>query len=218
MKKKLLIFDLDGTLINTVKDLNEAVNYALRTFNYPARSLEQTRRDIGNGVAMLIARSIENGKANPDYEKCLLTFKAYYREHYFDYSRPYPGVKETVEKLKELGYKLAVVSNKFDEGAKKLINHYFPGLFDFIQGESPKFKTKPSPEMIQNTLESLRIDVSEALYIGDTEVDFESANNTKMDVVLVSYGYRNKQELKDKIKSEPVIIDSLSELINLLNQ
>ena len=128
MKKKLLIFDLDGTLINTLKDLNASSNFALKKFNYPLRTLEQTRCDIGNGVAMLIARSIPEGISNPDYPEVLRIFREHYIHHYLDNSLPYPEVKNVVEELKRQGYLLAVVSNKFDEGAKKLVSFYFPNL------------------------------------------------------------------------------------------
>ena len=138
MNKKLIIFDLDGTLINTLEDLNASVNFALAKYSYPLRTLEQTRMDIGNGVAKLIERSIPQGLANPNYQDCLSTFKSHYREHYFDKSLPYSNMKETLLELKKRGFTLAVVSNKFDEGAKKLVTYYLPNLFDRIQGSLPE--------------------------------------------------------------------------------
>jgi phosphoglycolate phosphatase len=214
-KKRLIIFDLDGTLINTVKDLNIAVNYALKQYNYPLRSIEQTTADIGNGVAKLIERSIPGGLNNPNYTECLATFKTYYKAHYFENSFPYQNVKETLNNLKETGYLLAVVSNKFDEGAKKLVNFYLPNIFDRIQGSIPELNYKPSSDLVNKVLKELDVNTNEALYVGDTNVDYETAVNSNLDCVLVSYGYRNEEYLKEHTKNSPIISD-LSELIVLL--
>ena len=216
MDKRLLIFDLDGTLINTVKDLNIATNYALEKYGLPLRTVEQTTADIGNGVAVLIARSIPNGINNPNYKEILSIFRSYYKEHYFENSFPYDGVKETLIKLKEQGYKLAVVSNKFSEGANKLVKHYFEGIFDTIQGHEEKYRPKPSSDMVNAVLEKLAITPQETLYIGDTNVDYETAVNSNIDVVLVTYGYRSKEYILKNIKN-PKTIDCIFELINYLS-
>ncbi len=216
MVKTLLIFDLDGTLINTVKDLNIATNYALKKYNLPLRTVEQTTADIGNGVAVLIARSIPIGINNPDYKDILSQFKSYYREHYFENSFPYDGVKETLLKLKEHGYKLAVVSNKFNEGANKLVNHYFEGIFDIIQGHEEKYNPKPSSDMVNAVLQKLAITHKETLYIGDTNVDYETAVNSGIDSILVTYGYRSKEYILKNIKNSKTI-DHISELIDYLS-
>lgn len=215
MKKKLLIFDLDGTLINTVKDLNIAVNYSLNKFNYPLRTIENTTNDIGNGVAKLIERSIPDGLNNPNYELCLSIFKDYYKAHYFENSRPYPGVEKTLKKLKEKGYLLAVVSNKFDEGTKKLINYYLSNIFDVIQGSVQNLHYKPHPDLVNKVLKELSITPQETLYIGDTEVDFETARNANIGCILTSQGYRTREQLLERTKKSP-IIDDLSELLNIL--
>ena len=212
---KLVIFDLDGTLINTVADLNTAVNYALDSFHYPTRSIEQTTRDIGNGVAKLIERSIPNGINNPDYKQCLATFRSYYRKHYFDKSLPYDGVKETLLAIKERGYTLAVVSNKFDEGAKSLVNHFFPNIFSYIQGHALGYQTKPAPDMVNHVLDELGFDQKEAIYVGDTDVDYQTAINSQIPIILVSYGYRNRLFLETNIKGA-TIVDAPNELLNIL--
>ena len=215
MNKKLLIFDLDGTLINTVKDLNIAVNYALNKFNYPLRTIENTTNDIGNGVRKLIERSIPDGLSNPNYEECFALFKEYYKAHYFEYSRPYPKVKETLQFLKQKGYHLAVVSNKFDEGAKKLVTYYLPDLFDVIQGTIPELRYKPYPDLVNKVLSELAFTPKETLYIGDTEVDYETAQSSHIDCVLTSQGYRNREQLLERTKNSPIISD-LGELLDLL--
>ena len=211
MKTKLIIFDLDGTLINTLKDLNNAVNYALDKYNYPHRTLENTRNDIGNGVAKLMERSIPNGIENTNYKEALQVFKDYYRIHYFENSLPYNGIKEVLIELKK-NYKLAVVSNKFDEGAKKLVNFYFPNIFDAIQGQVDYLRTKPSPDLVNKVLKELDIKSEESIYVGDTEVDYLTAQNSTILPILVSYGYRTKKQLLDKTKGSP-IIDEPSDLL-----
>lgn len=215
MKKKLLIFDLDGTLINTVNDLNKATNFALEKHHYPFRSIKQTTDDIGNGVAELIERSVPIGTSKEEYLQILSEFKEYYKDHYFDNSFPYEGVKDTLIKLKELGYSLAVVSNKFNEGANALVNKYFKNIFDNIQGLEEPYKAKPSNDMVIFTMSKLGFNAKETLYIGDTNVDYETAKNSQVDIVLVSYGYRSKEYLTKNIKN-PHIIDHMRELIDYL--
>ena len=202
MRKKLIIFDLDGTLINTVADLNEAVNYSLNKFNYPLRTSGNTTNDIGNGVAKLIERSIPGGLNNPNYEEVFRLFREYYCLHYFKHSRPYPEVEKILKYLKEKGYVLAVVSNKFDEGAKNLITHFFPNIFSRIQGAVPELRYKPYPDLVNKVLEELAITPQETVYIGDTEVDYQTR------------GYRIEEQLKERTKNSPIIKD-LGELANL---
>lgn len=218
MKKKLLFFDLDGTLINTLEDLNRATNVGLEKYGYPLRSLEETRNDIGNGVKKLIERSIPGGKDNPDYLGVFNEFRSYYITHYFEYSKPYKNTQETLSFLKNKGYKLAIVSNKFDEGAKKLVTTFFPNIFDAIQGSIDTLNYKPYPDLVNKVLNKLNIDNKDALYIGDTEVDYETAINSNLDIILVTYGYRKKEQLLEKIKNPPLLINDISELINYLSK
>lgn len=215
MHKKVIIFDLDGTLINTVKDLNISVNFSLEKHGYDIRSIEQTTLDIGNGVAKLIERSIPQGRNNKDYDSCLKVFKDYYREHYFDNSFAYPGIPELLKLLKSQGYKLAVVSNKFNEGANKLVSARLPNYFDIIQGEDKNFPTKPDPTMMNYVIKKLGVKKEDCLYVGDTEVDYESAKNAGIDVVLVAYGYRNMAFLHKNLKDVPIIETPL-QLLDLL--
>lgn len=217
MKKKLLIFDLDGTLIDTLKDLNNAVNYAINKYCYPLRSIEQTRNDIGNGVAVLVAKSIPLGMDNPNYQEILKDFRSFYIKHYFENSFPYPGVKDCLQSLKNKGYLHAVVSNKFDEGAKKLVNLYFPNIFSTIQGQIPELRAKPYPDLVNKVVNELKVDKKDCLYIGDTEVDYQTAINSGIDVFIETYGYRNKKQLLELIDSS-LIIDSLNDLKKKLGE
>lgn len=209
--KKLLIFDLDGTLVNTLVDLKNAVNVALLAKNYPERSLEQIRKAIGNGVAKLVARSIPNGTDNPDYESTLADFRKYYSKHSLDYTKPYPGVYEALINLKKQGYIIAVATNKLTDIARPLLNDFFPDIFDYIQGDEPGMDRKPTPMMIETLCQKFNVDKSEAFYIGDTNVDMETAENSKVDYVLVTYGFRTKEELKEQCPNRDTI-DSIDEL------
>ena len=195
--KKVIIFDLDGTLLNTLDDLRNSVNFSLSHFHYPLRTKEQVRKDIGNGVAKLIERSIPNGLENPDYQKCLEIFKSHYREHYDIYTKPYEGIFETLKKLINDGYIITVATNKIIDVAKMLLDHHFPNTFGYIQGDAKDVQKKPHPNMINNIIEHYPVSKNEVLYVGDTNVDEETAINAKVDYVLVTYGYRTTSEIKD---------------------
>ena len=209
--KKLLIFDLDGTLVDTLVDLKNAVNHALLLKNYPERSLEQIRKAIGNGVAKLVARSIPNGTDNPDYDETLSEFRKYYSKHSVDFTKPYPGVLEQLINLKSQGYILTVATNKLTDISRPLLNGFYPNIFDFIQGDEPGMDRKPAPMMVESLCQRFGIDKKEAFYIGDTNVDMETAENSGVDFVLVTYGFRTKEELAIQCPGRPTI-DSIEEL------
>ena len=214
--KKLLIFDLDGTLLDTLADLQESVNFALRQFGFPEKDLEHVRKSIGNGVAKLMERCTPKGTANPHYFACLDIFKKHYSEHYADKTLPYQGMSEIVMKLKGLGYKTAVATNKIDRLAKELIEAHFPGCFDFVLGDKDGVPKKPYPDMINHILEYFNMTNDEAFYIGDTNVDEETAINSKLDYVLVTYGYRTKEEIKNTCTCK-ILLDSPSEVFQFFN-
>ena len=195
--KKVVVFDLDGTLLDTLKDLATAVNYALNHFSYPNRTLEQVRKDIGNGVNKLIERSIPNGLANKDYEECLSIFKDYYRNNYDVYTDSYKSIPTLVKEIKDKGYVVTVATNKIIDVAKILLDHHYPGLFDFIQGDDVGIKKKPDSNMIDNIVKHYGVSKKEVLYIGDTNVDEETALNSGVDYILVTYGYRTEEEIKN---------------------
>ena len=215
--KKLLIFDLDGTLIDTLVDLKNAVNHALKLHNYPEVSLEHVRKSIGNGVAKLVARCIPNGVDNIDYENTLKEFRKYYSIHSEDYTKPYPYVKDVLINLKNDGYILCVATNKLSDIARPLIEKCYPQLFDYVQGDEMGMDRKPAPMMIETICNRFNINKSDAFYIGDTNVDMETANNSKVDYVLVTYGYRTKEELTIQCKDSPTI-DSILELPEYLKK
>ena len=195
--KKVIIFDLDGTLLDTLDDLRLSVNFALSQFSYPLRTREQVRKDIGNGVAKLIERSIPAGILNENYQKCLDIFSKHYRENYTENTTPYDGLNELVIKLVNEGYYVTVATNKIVDVATHLLNINYPGLFTYIQGDAPDMKKKPNPMMINTIVSHYEVTKDDVLYIGDTNVDEETATNSEVDYALVTYGYRTIEEIKN---------------------
>lgn len=211
--KKLIIFDLDGTLLDTLDDLKESVNFALSKYDFPLRSREQVRKDIGNGVAKLIERSIPDGLTNSLYADCLSIFKKHYAEHYFEHTFPYTGMLEVTKKLKEKGYLLAVATNKIDRLAHELVDMHYPNIFDYVLGDIDGVPKKPNPDMINNILRHFNLSKEEAFYIGDTNVDEETAINSGLDYFLLTYGYRTKEEILKTCQCK-VLIDTPEGILN----
>ena len=211
---KTLIFDLDGTILDTLIDLKNAVNHALNFYNLPEKDLEFVRKAIGNGTTILIKRCTPSALSDEEREKVFNTFKAYYLEHYADYTKPYEGIKEMLTKLKG-NVTLAVVSNKDNDLTNKIINKEYSGLFDIVQGSYLDRPKKPDPYLINKIIKDNNIDKNNCLYIGDTNVDKESATNVGLPYLLVNYGYRTKEEL-EKMCPNDTTISSTNELYNQL--
>ena len=211
---KTLIFDLDGTILDTLIDLKNAVNHALNFYNLPEKDLEFVRKAIGNGTTILIKRCTPSTLSDEERNKVFDVFKSYYLEHYADYTKPYIGIKEMLTKLKGKAT-LAVVSNKDNDLTNKIINKEFPGLFDIIQGSYLDYPKKPDPYLINKIIKENNIYKEDCLYIGDTNVDKESATNISLPYLLVNYGYRTKEEL-EKMCPNDTTISSVDELYNQL--
>ena len=192
--KKLIIFDLDGTIINTLIDLKNSLNHALFLHNLPPRTLEQTRKAIGNGVSKLIERSIPESIGKEEQKIMLQEFREHYLVHAADSTLPYDGVFNLLIKLKNDGYKLAVCTNKLQEAAEQLVNKMYPNLFDIIVGDQEGLRKKPEPDMVKLVLSKLNVSKKDALYIGDSEVDKQTAVNSGIDYIVETYGYRTKDE------------------------
>lgn len=196
MKKyKAVIWDLDGTLLNTLEDLMNSVNYGLSKHGMPKITLEQTRRFVGNGVAKLVERAVPEGTDGNVQADVLKDFREYYSIHSKDKTKPYDGVVELMTKLKAEGYKLAIVSNKLKEAVEELAGIYFPGLIDVAMGDTPGIPKKPAPDMIYKALELLGLEKNEAVFIGDSDVDVATGINSGMDMITVLWGFRDKEEL-----------------------
>ena len=211
---KTIIFDLDGTILNTLVDLKNAVNHGLKTYNLPEKDLEFVRTAIGNGTQVLIKRCTPEYLSDEERALVFASFKNYYLEHYADYTKPYPGIKEMLQSIKGK-VQIALVSNKDDDLTQKLISKEFPGLFDIIQGSYFDQPKKPNPYLINKILKENNISKNDCLYIGDTNIDKESATNAGLQYRLVNYGYRNKEEL-EKMCPNDTSISSVEELHNYI--
>lgn len=216
MKKNIIIFDLDGTLLNTLNDLADSTNITLEHFNYPIRTVEEVRNFVGNGVAKLIERAIPEGRNNTDFEKCLEYFKKVYSKNMYNKTAPYDGIIEMLEKLHIKGYKTAVVSNKFDAAVKELCSRYFPGLIDLAAGENEEMgiKKKPAPDTVLKVLNDFNSNKSGAIYVGDSEVDIMTAQNAGIPCISVSWGFKDKQFLIEH--NAEFIADSPNDILNYL--
>ena len=211
---KTLIFDLDGTILDTLQDLKNAVNHALNFYNLPEKDLEFVRKAIGNGTTVLIQRCTPSCLSGEERNKVFNTFKSYYLEHYVDCTKPYEGIKEMLTKLKGK-VTLAVVSNKDNDLTNKIINKEYHGLFDIIQGSYLDHPKKPDPYLINKIIKENNLDRDNCLYIGDTNIDKESATNAGLPYLLVNYGYRTKEEL-EKMCPNDTTLSSVNELYNQL--
>ena len=213
--KKVIIFDLDGTLLDTLDDLRMSVNFALSKYGYPLRTRENVRCDIGNGVEMLIKRSVPQGISPQNYENCLSIFRQSYKENYNIHTCPYKGCLELLLKLQKEGYILTVATNKIYSVAKTLLDCHYPGVFDYFQGDAPGIKKKPDAQMIDEIVKHYGVNRDEVLYIGDTNVDEETALNAKVDYALVTYGYRTIEEIK-KSCFTTTLLDTTEDIYNFI--
>lgn len=197
MKYSTYIFDLDGTLLDTLADLAAAVNYALRQHGMPEHTIDDVRRFVGNGVRKLMERAIPDGEKNPDFEATFATFREYYMHHSLDTTRPYPGIMETLEALNAQGCRLAVVSNKMMAATKELCQHFFAETIEVAIGENEAagIRKKPAPDTVFEALRQLGEEKDSAVYVGDSDVDLETANNSGLPCISVLWGFRNRNFL-----------------------
>lgn len=195
MKYKLVIFDMDGTILNTLDDLTDCTNYALKTNNLPERTIAEVKSFVGNGIRKLCERAVPADTEVATIDKVHESFKQYYFNHYAEKTRPYDGINELILKLRDMGYKTAVVSNKIDKAVQDLCRDYFPGLFDCAVGDREDIRKKPYPDGVELALKTLGVAKEEAVYVGDSNVDFETAQNAGMDLIMVEWGFREKDYL-----------------------
>lgn len=214
MGYKLAIFDMDGTILNTIEDLADSMNYSLRENNMPERTLAEVKSFVGNGIHKLVERAVPEGTSDEDIEVVFKTFHGYYKDHCAIKTRPYDGINDVIKELKTRGILTAVVSNKADYAVKSLCDDYFPGLFDYSVGDKEGQRRKPYPDGVNEVLKYFNIDRSDAVYIGDSEVDFQTANNSKMDVIMVGWGFREEAFLKS-IGVKEVIFDPKEILVRI---
>ena len=218
-KKDIIIFDLDGTLLDTLDDLANAVNYSLQLHKFPTRDREFVRLAIGNGVAVLIRRCLPEGVDEDTYNLVLKDFREYYLKHVMDNTKPYPGNVEALKKLRRKGFYLAVATNKLHSAAYDLIQHFFPHLFDYVQGDDGYVRKKPSYDMIASISHHMGIRKRDCIiYVGDTTVDYQTAKNAHIKCVLVDYGFRSREETLPHIDKKTPYVSSLQELVDYLDK
>ena len=216
MSYKLAVFDMDGTILNTLQDITNAINYALRENGYPERTIDEVRFFVGNGLHKLTERAVPATASCEDIERVFETLIPYYRAHSADTTKPYDGIKELLQRLKEAGVICAVVSNKANAAVGDLVKDYFDGLFDMWLGESPEIAKKPAPDMTKKVLETLGFKENEAVYIGDSDVDIMTARNSGLDEILVDWGFRSREFLKEH--SAKRIVSSTDEVYKLITE
>lgn len=212
--KKLLIFDLDGTILETLEDLADSTNYALKKNGCLKRSIDEVRQFVGNGIAKLIERAVPSGAGEELRRKVLEDFKAHYKEHSADKTKPYDGIMDLLDELKRKEYLLAVVSNKADFAVQTLCERYFPGVFDFVVGERENVRRKPYPDSVFEVLENLKVEKEDAVYIGDSEVDVQTAIAADVDLIAVAWGFRSRETLRES--GAKCIIEKPEEVLDLV--
>lgn len=210
----MVIFDLDGTLLDTLDDLCNSVNYSLITNNFPERSLAEVRTFVGNGIRLLIERSVPEGTSKELIDKTFECFKTYYAVHCNDKTKTYPGVMDMLKELKKNGYKIAVLSNKAQYAVTKLCNIYFNNLLDDAVGARENVAKKPSPDALYICAENNNINLNNVIYVGDSDVDVATANNAGVRGIAVTWGFRSR-ELLIKCGAEN-LADNTDELLQIL--
>ena len=214
MKYKIAIFDLDGTLLDTLQDLSISTNFALTAFGYPTRKTDEIRRFVGNGIERLIAQAVPEQTSAENCRQVLALFKEHYSVHCEDHTAPYDGIMQLLDNLIAKGIPIAVVSNKIDSAVKVLCEKYFGNRISVAIGEREGVRRKPYPDSVFEVLSYMRISPSDAVYIGDSEVDIQTAKNAATDVIAVTWGFRDRGTLS--LSGATVFADSANQLESML--
>lgn len=195
---KLIIFDLDGTILDTLTDLKNSVNYSLKLNNYNTRTTKEIKEFVGNGIEVLVKKALPYEVSEAEFEKVFTDFKNHYEVNLQNETKPYPGILELLGKIKEQGYLLGVVSNKFQAGVDSLVKEFFNGYFDIAVGLSEKIKAKPATDAFIYMFKELnQSDLDRVIFIGDSEVDILTARNVGIKVIAVTWGFRTKEILEN---------------------
>lgn len=211
-----VIFDLDGTLLNTLEDLADGVNHVMEENGYPKRTLEEVRHFVGNGIRRLMEQAVPETVSGDEFERVFEEFKSYYTEHCQIKTRAYDGIMRLLETLKKQGYDMAIVSNKNHAAVCELNEIYFKEYINVAIGQKDGIRKKPAPDTVIQALKELGKEKETAIYVGDSEVDFATAKNSGMDCALVTWGFRTQNELAE---FEPtVFIDQPEELLAVLEK
>lgn len=213
VKYKTILFDMDGTTLDTLADLTDAVNHVLTAHGFPPRTQQQVKDAIGNGASKLIAGSLPQGEDTPGFADIVTEYRAWYESHYCAKTAPYAGTVETLRKLQDMGVKVGIVSNKNGPAVQSLGEKFFPDIP--VLGEVPSVPRKPAPDMICRMLETLGTSADEAVYVGDSEVDIRTAQNCRMDFIGVSWGFRGREKLLETAP-DATVVDSWEEFLQII--
>ncbi len=215
--KKIVIFDLDGTLLNTIEDIRQAGNYVLKKWNLPIYTIEEYKLFVGNGIDKLLARLLPKEK---NTEENIIKFKTefveYYNAHNIDLTKPFEGINRLLENLQDMGIMLAVASNKYQTATEKTVKHFFPNInFIAVYGARDGIPVKPAPQIVFDVLKKANnIEKAQVLYVGDTAVDMQTANNAEVDACGVTWGFRSRDELEE---FEPkYIVDTPEDIMKIV--
>ena len=211
--KNTVIWDMDGTVLNTLEDLQNSVNYALVSYGFKPYKPQEIKAMLGNGIKVLMELAVPDGLNNPRFDDCFETFKEYYQQHMNDKTKPYDGIEKVMARLRQKGWKQAIVSNKIDNAVQELTAAYYP-FVDLALGEQEGLKRKPCPDMVLTALKRLKATKEEAVYVGDSEVDLATAKNSGLDCICVSWGFRDRQSLQ--AIGAPSIVDEPEQLLEAL--
>ena len=212
---KAVIFDLDGTVLYTLDDLTYSCNYALKAMGYGERPAEDIRKFVGNGMLKLIYRLFPEGTPEDKINSTMKIFVDHYKDHCMDMTRPYDGIEDVIKSLRKDGIKTGIVSNKTDEAVQPIIAHYFPGLFDAVTGDRPGITRKPDPALLFDTMDKLGVPLQSTVYVGDSDVDIQTAKNAGIPCISVTWGYRDKDFLSRCGAS--LFADSPGDILNIIN-
>lgn len=218
MKKmlKAVIFDLDGTILDTLGDLTASTNYALAKNNLPQRSLEEVRSFVGNGIRLLIERSVPSNIEKSFVDSCFEDFKEHYKNNSAVLTKPYSGIPTLVKALRNMGIKTAVVSNKADFAVQVLVEKYFPSLFDYYVGEKEGVRRKPYPDSVFCALDYLCVSAEQCVYVGDSDVDIETARNSNIKCIAVTWGFRDRAFLE--AHNPDYVADTPNEILEIIGE
>ncbi len=214
MKYELIVFDMDGTILDTLEDLKNSMNHTLQLHNMPERTLDEIRSFVGNGIRKLIERAVVSGTSDDKIDTIHNDFMKHYEVHCADFTKPYDGINELIRELRKRGYKTAVVSNKADGAVQDLCVQYFPDLFDLAIGERPEIAKKPAADMVNLALEQLHVSHEKAVYIGDSDVDVATARNSNLDMIAVDWGFRTREFLMEQ--GADTIVSKPEEILGLV--
>lgn len=194
---KAVLFDLDGTLLDTIEDLADSLNHILAEYGLPVHSMAEVRQFVGNGIPKLLERAVSPDTSKEQIGEMYRQFLAWYQTHCSVKTKPYQGIPELVAELKRRGFRLAVISNKADPATQELIAHFFGGRFDYVLGATESRGLKPDPAMLEAALDALSLEAGEAVYVGDSEVDIETAGNAGLPCISVTWGFRSGEVLTE---------------------